>query len=578
MTFDSGLQPVVAILAWDGAVDLYAESNRFLAWKLQKTGCKVIRFGCEKALTTCTSFNSINKNDLKRIGRTSICHRCAIAQKNLPVNEAFDIAEDDLDALAKSFLFELRKRLDASRRIIDILDMQYANFPVCRTAFFDFSITTKLSFTTVLDDDAINGFILGIEDQIKLLHAFERFHAHHSITHLIYVNGNYSQNTLARQFFSKLGVTCLSIEPQLTSQSLFNRVMIAKDRLPLEPEGLYRKISADECVAQFSALDGARILKNFAARIHGGDFNAYTSLDRNLISTEEFERLNSFLCSYSRIHSFFLSSEDELTPHIYSHGALDGGNLNSLGGFLSQTEFTEHFLAEAAKHPAIGFLVRMHPRMAANKRDHFESEEHIRYKQLLSGLDLPKNVLIIYGDSKISSYYLIFRSDLVIVAWSTIGLEALLLGTPVVSAFPSCLMYPLASFTRQPSTWPELKLALFQASNYGVPEDLYLFGWMTQAFESQFFITAAPRGKRGLVGKMYRLCYKLLGQARMYGLIAAIVNLFFLRNVRFDEERLLARSSPKRPFAKLRMYFLHRKLANYRSRYRKKLANYGSYL
>jgi hypothetical protein len=574
----SGPQPVVAILAWDGAVYLYAESLRFLGWKLRQAGCKVIRFGCERSLDTCTSFNSINKTELEHTGRTSVCERCVAAQVKLVVDESFDVTEYDREALhkAESFLGALRKDLVATHRIAEVLDMQYASFPVCRTAFFDFSITTKLSRESVLDDDALDRFVAGVKDQIKLLHALERFHARYAVTHVMYVNGNYSQNTLARQFFSRFGVSCLSVEPQLTSQSILNRVMIAKDRLLLEPEGLHRKMSIDESTGKFSALDGATILKNFGARIDGGDFNAYTSLNRNSIPNEEFERLTGFLHSYSRVHSFFLSSEDELTPHIYSHDALNGGNLNSMGPFATQIEFTVFLLAEAAKYPEIGFVVRMHPRMAVNKRDHFESEEHIRYKKMLTELDLPENVLVIYGDSKISSYYLIYRSDLVVIAWSTIGLEALLLGTPVISVFPSALMYPLESFSRQPSTWSELETALFQKSDYGVPQDISLLGWMSHAYETQFFTTAAPRGKGALVGKAYRLCYRIFGRIGLYGVIASAVNLFFLRGIRFDEERLLAKHSVKRSFAGLRMHLLNRKLARYRSRHCGMLANYGA--
>lgn len=570
-------QSTVAVLTWDGEVYLYAESLRFLAWKLRQIGCKVVRFGCARALDACTSFNSTNKNEFAISGRNPVCERCTTAQKKISSDAIFDVEPVNLQLVAGAsiFLEDLKNKLTGQRKISDVLDMRYLGFSVCRIAFFDFAIATKLSHESILDAKAMERFIAGVTDQIKLLHVFELFREKHAVTHILYVNGNYSQNTLAREYFSKFGVVCLNVEPQLTSQQTLNKVMISQSRLVLEPDGLHPQMSSEECRANFSILDGAKVLKNFGARINGGDFNAYTSLNRSSISNEELGQLEGFLNSYSRIHSFFFSSEDELTPHIQSHGALNGGKLNSPGGFNSQADFALYFLNEAAKYPQIGFVIRLHPRMAVNKRDPFESEEHIRYKNLLAGLNLPDNVMIIYGDSKISSYYVVSKSDLVIIAWSTIGLESLLLGTPVVAVFPSCLMYPITSFSHQPSTQSELEEALFCESSYGVPQDEKLLPWMSQAFETQFFATAAPRSKGGLAGKIYRVSYRSLERMRMYNLIARLIDFLFLRNIRQDPENLLSPKKPSGKLAALRKYFLKRSLSRYREKYRALLSQYG---
>lgn len=569
-------QPVVAILCLDSGVSLYAETLRFIAWKLRWSGCKVIRIGCRRSLNTCTTFNSLNKTKIEFSAQNPVCERCVEAQTKIVADEIFDIEIDnsELPSKATDFLKNLRQRLGDTYKVVDVIDMHYEDLPICRTAFFDFSITTKLSPESILDDRSVIKFVAGVEDQLKLLVEFERLLKFHNLTHLVYVNGNYSHNTLARQFFDRVNVTCLSVEPQPTSQSVLNRVMIVKDRLQLEPEALHRKIFIEDCADYVSFLDVSRLLKNFGARINGRDFNAYTSLKKDLIPKEEAARLENFLRSYPRIHSFFLSSEDELTSHIYSHGALSGVNLKLMDPFKNQTEFTVHLITEAERHPEVGFVIRLHPRMAANKRDAFESEEHKRYKKILSKLRIPDNVLIFYGESKISSYYLISRSDLVIVAWSTIGLEALLLGTSVISAFPNYMMYPLASLSNQPSTLPELKTALFSKSDYGVPNDPVLIAWMSQAFETQFFPTAAPRSRGSLIGMTYRLFYLVLERIGMYDAIAAIVNILFLRDIRFDDVFLLAKSSGRRTFAKLQIRFLKRKLESYRSMHRRLLASY----
>src|SRR5690606_27120016 len=120
----------------------------------------------------------------------------------------------------------------------------------------------------------------------------------------------------------------------------------------------------------------------------------------------------------------------------------------------------------------------------------------------------------------------------------------------------------------------EFETGLLRKSEYGVPNDLILLGWMSQAFETQFFPTAAPRGKGGPVGRAYRLGCGMFGRIGMYHLIATILNPLVLRRIEFDEERLLVKCSAKHPFAKLRVRLLNRKLARYRTSHRSVLASY----
>jgi hypothetical protein len=442
-------------------------------------------------------------------------------------------------------------------------------------AFFDFSIVTKLKPDSILDDQSANRFVAGVRDLIKLHHAFERFRMQHEVSHIVYVNGNYTQNTLVRHIFGANGVICLSVEPQLTSQHVLNRVMLAPDRLSLHPNGLFRSEINHLSLNANNISDVQNVLKNFGARIEGSDFNVYTSLDGQAITGEEIQRLRKFLSTYKKINSFFLSSEDELTPHIITHGAPVVPNPNLLGPYRTQLEFTAYLLQEAASHPEVGFIIRLHPRMAVNKRDHFESEEHVRYKNMLSGGAVPENVFVLYGDCKISSYFIISKSDLVIISWSTIGLEALLLGVPVISAFPYYLMYPLSMLTRQPINQAELEEALFGNSNFGIPDGNKLLVWISMAFEGQFFATAAPRGRGGLLGKYYLKAYNLSKITGVYGFLAWVINFLFLRQVKLNQGLLLLEQKIYSPDTEIANRTSSELLEKYRTTYRHLLDEYG---
>lgn len=530
----------IAIICLDGAVSVYSETLEFIAWKLRHEKINVIRFGCSSMLWTCTSINSEGFIELTEQDRFRICERCRAGQRSISTGVIFEINDEDGVINEKSVLFleELSKRLFSKGKVSDVLDMEYNGLPLCRIAFFDFSILAKVGPEADLDVQLGERFIAGVRDLMTLLHAFERFWQLHVVTHIIYVNGNYTQNTLARYFFAKKGVICLSMEMQPTSQHVLNRVMIADDRMILHPEGLFNGEVTRLPFNGNNVQNTLNVLKHFGARIEGSDFNAYTTLDEKTVAIEEVDLLGRFLKKYNRIHSFFLSSEDELLPHIVTHGNLQGQDPNLLGPYRTQMEFTSYFLKQVSHYPEIGFIIRLHPRMAKNKRDHFESKEHIRYKNLLAESALQENILILRGDSKISSYYLVSISDLVVISWSTIGLEALLLGVPVISAFPYHLMYPLSLFSCQPTNQLEMKKALFSISHFGKSEDTKLLAWISMAFEGQFFATTAHRGKGGISGKIYRISYRLSKIIRSYDLLAWTVNFLFLRNIVFDHKYL----------------------------------------
>lgn len=562
----------VVLLCWDSGVYLYAETMRFLAWKLRQDGFRVTRFGCAGALQACVSITSGGLS----ADREATCRRCCSAQARIGADVVFNVVDEDgrLPDDAEEFFDAVRTSITQHRNVGGALEMAYAGLALCRIAFFDFAICTKLTPESILNDEGIEFYLSGVRDLLILLRAFQRISATDEPDKLVFINGNYSQHTLARAYFGARRVACFSVEPQLTSQHVLNRIMLTPERLPLHPEGLYPRPKAEESPSSISLFDVRALLETFGARIQGGDFNAYTSLDPSGDAADDIRDLDVFIRAHARVHAFFLSSEDELTPHVVTH-QVESGVDQGLGSYRSQFEFTAWLIREAARHPGIGFVIRLHPRMAANKRDHFESPEHIRYRNLLATSHAGPNVKVLYGDSTVSSYYVIARSDMVIVSWSTIGLEALLLGTPVVSAFPRYLMYPLGSLSRQPDGVMEFEQAVFSTSDFGLAQDDRLLHWMCNAYEGQFFSTAAPRTRGGLLGKMYRILYRATSFQFFYGILATLINLVFLRRIVFSHGRISCKGSFPDPFLKLGMHLPLRLLRRYRKLNRTRLQKYG---
>jgi hypothetical protein len=527
---------IVGVVTFDSYVGIYAETLRYISWKLKQHGCEVHRLGCDGILGACTSLNSLGDRVIDGYAKETICRDCKEAQIKIPADLVINVCSDQslLESDATNFLNQVESTLKIHRVVSAVLEMSYQHLPMCKIAFFDFAILLKLSTSSQLSESAIARFILGLKDLLLLQQHFEKLLHSSELTHIVYVNGNYSLNTLLRMQCAQKKIVCLSIESQLTSQHILNYVLLKQDRLDLSPEALCTIDLEPKIYSEYLS----KVLENFGARITGDDFNAYTSLG-DVYDQNETKVLQSFFESYSRVHSFFMSSQDELVPHIVTHNFVSELDENCRTAFTNQFEFIQFYMAEAAKNLDIGFVIRVHPRMAVNKRDSTESADHIQYKNLFAKMRTSPNVLVILGDSKVSSYFIISKSNLVVVSWSTIGLEALMMGTPVVSVFPNNLMFPLSKFSKQPRNFEELKIALFSDSDYGRSDDMSLFSWVSMAHEGQFFQTPAPRGQGGRLGKIYRSIYRAASKFGAYDTLARLFDMICIRGATFSDDVLL---------------------------------------
>ena len=563
----------IGLINLDSGVYMFNETLRYISWKLRKAKYKVLKLECGNYLKACTCFNALNEEDIERIGRNKVC--CPENRVESDLN--FIIGEIPYSPETRIFTNLFWENFNKNNKIIDVIDIEYKSFQIAKFAFFDFSIKEKIRIENVLDENLKKKFFHGILDQIVLINYLEEFSKTFFPDKIIYINGNYSQNTLIRNFFAKKGIKSLSIENQPTSQSTLNRISIISDRAVLEPEFLFKKMTTKESQEKISILDTFKTLKNFGGRITGNDFNAYTSLSLDLKTKNDIKNLNHFSSKYSIIHSYFLSSEDEIISHEYTHGLGENKLENRILDFpfVSQEKFTEYFINEANNYPKIGFIVRLHPRMAKNKRNYSESAEHIRYKKLFSKLKIPENIHIIYGDSKISSYYIIIISNLVITTWSTIGLETLLLGKKAIALFPYKTCYPIASFSVQPNNWKDLKEAIFKQTKFGICNDISLISWVQNAYHSQFFLTPVPRGKGGLIGKLYGKIYKAFSKLGLYNYLAQTLDILNWKTLKFDQNYLLKKYERNYKFNKFKKSILKLIINNYRIKFNKLLLTYG---
>lgn len=517
------MNKVIGIVSLDSAVSFYKDIQKYVSWKIGSENATVVQIGCNGSLMACTSINSQGLNALSsKPLREKTCRNCISGQNEIYSHQQINITDIRLNHI-DSFINDVTEILRGTRKLSSVMDNYYENIPINKIAFFDFSILTKTNLETELTEQLISRFCHGVKDLLIILENLRRYSTF-NFDAIFYVNGNYSQNTVIRLFFEQKSTKCYSIEPQLTSQSALSKIRFVRSRLILESDALTATSIAGDGIDRKGLYN---LLKNFGARVDGKDFNAYTNLNLNEGSINDFSKLTSFRKKFSNVHSFFLSSEDELIPHIVTHDLATESAFFNEQNFNNQESFTKYLISKAESCKDVGFVVRLHPRMAVNKRNNFESNEHIRYKKLLNSISIPENVLIIMGDSKLSSYYLIYLSNLVIVSWSTIGIEALLMGKKVISAFPHYLMYPLHKFSKQPNNSFEMDRAIFQPSTYGTSDQLELIKWATTAYETSFFTIFARKSANSFLKKTVAIFFRIIKFKLFYSISTKLFGLCY---------------------------------------------------
>jgi len=108
--------------------------------------------------------------------------------------------------------------------------------------------------------------------------------------------------------------------------------------------------------------------------------------------------------------------------------------------FQSQVDWIKWIIEFASKNPDIHFVIRVHPREFPIKGLGQRSAHINQLNEVFS--KRPANVLINMPSDHVPLYDLMLKADAVLVSWSSAGMEAGMLGIPVVSYFGEALAYP----------------------------------------------------------------------------------------------------------------------------------------
>lgn len=190
-----------------------------------------------------------------------------------------------------------------------------------------------------------------------------------------------------------------------------------------------------------------------------------------------------------------MSSYDEMFAAEYVGGRKKTNKLI----FSDQAIWLKSLINYVKKFEDLFLIIRVHPREFPNKRERVKSEHAKKLEKML--IDLPKNVKVNWPKDNLSIYNLAKDVDVVLNAWSTVGVEMSLLGVPVVTYAKDLINYPAdLNYTalNKQDYFKQINKALKIGRNFKFTKMTYR--WLS-LFYCDPIIRLRPRNKTGSVDR-----------------------------------------------------------------------------
>jgi hypothetical protein len=138
---------------------------------------------------------------------------------------------------------------------------------------------------------------------------------------------------------------------------------------------------------------------------------------------------------------------------VFTNVVNDTSQVHACSVFEHMYDWLDHVATVILQHPEIFFVIRAHPdEKRRGTRKH--SRQPVSDWIIQQGVDRLPNVVFVDSNEPLSSYALIQKSKFVIVYNSSIGLEAALLGVPVLCGGKArYTQYPTVFFPQTPSAF-----------------------------------------------------------------------------------------------------------------------------
>ncbi len=418
----------IVFFAPEAGVLLYLLIEAAAACVLRSLGHRVVFVRCFDLLPRCPVKDmALLSYDATPKQNRDVCLRCYKASHR--VLNYYQLDFIDLREVFSSADERVRRAmLDMPG---DRLSMCYEGIAVGMLAYYDFAIATKHSMRLGLRlqdfpilDRYIENTIVAIE-MVRVLGEKVDFD-------VLAAFDVYSMMSAARLYAKAQGKTVRTMGIAYHLNGDINRIAalsspntIKEQALRLAQWPLWRDLALPpERIAE--------VIDDFVYRLSNSGTHIY-SPNKTLVAEDILHTLK--LVPGRRTLVAYTSSHDEHDAMLYNHQGLGLDCDLERNAFSDSLEWLEALIEYVESDPDLQLVVRLHPRIGATARDGVGSPDYARYRELLSGEY--ERCRVVWPDDAISSYDLAELADLVLIAWTSMGLELARVGVPVLSGMPT---------------------------------------------------------------------------------------------------------------------------------------------
>ncbi len=429
-------EPVYVFWTHDALLKYHTISQCILAKTLQSRGHRVLMIHCKGELSRCTIMDGVNlPHALQSKSRERLCMECRqsglshFKSYQLPYISLSELVSvDDLNALTKAM----------NKHDQPISTFEFDDIGFGMIGLGEIVRQHKLCTTENLSKEQL---ILVREHAYSSALQYLALKALRVLTPIARVTffGDYGNvlGVVKGCMRSKIPVTNLShallTDVQRHKITMMGPLSTNDQFWRLEQWPKWKDIPLPKATVKAIAND-------VMFRFTGTGFTLYSPSKTN-DSHALLKKLN--IDSSKKLIVAYTSSLDEALSTQIQYSGIKVKNIPSQGPFKSQIAWLKQLVDFVERSDNYHLVVRIHPREAFDVYEKKTSEHLKQLREALGGEY--NNATVIWPEDKTSSYDLGELAHLVLIAWTSVGLELGRLGVPVLAAFPYC-PYPYNTF------------------------------------------------------------------------------------------------------------------------------------
>jgi hypothetical protein len=410
--------------------DVHALPEALVADALRKEGNKILTINCDGLYKDyCISMSAVKFSDLS--AKAAICNKCK--NNRDIINEKFNFQSILLESLiSKEELFETERILNTLNKE-NYINYEFDSVPIAKFAIYEFILNHKLSSTNI-PNELWGECKAHIRNAMNTYFAMTRFMKYEQPERVVVYNSLYGVNRIVCAVAEKCHIPDFMLHAGYHLKYRLQQMLIFKGIGSLAAINTHKYL--DEKRFEPLPKKNIRFITEHVKALLQAKSPWVYSVPSQKMPTADVKRLIGIELHQKVILAVMRSNDERFGARLAGCDFLEGNPI-----FSSQIEWLNWLCEFALQNPSYFIIFRVHPREYPNKREGVISEHSVSLEKHISNRSIPSNVYINLPSDNLSLHDLLKITDVLLNNTSSVGLEASLLGIPVIGYGDSLLSF-----------------------------------------------------------------------------------------------------------------------------------------